>query len=88
MVSLTALTGYIAAVLTTVAFVPQVVLVYKTKDTNSISLLMFVFFSFGLISWATYGILLNQLPIIIANGTTLILSLYILYMKATENKRK
>jgi MtN3 and saliva related transmembrane protein len=88
MVSIAELTGYIAAVLTTVAFVPQALLVYKTKDTSSISLLMFIIFSFGLISWALYGILINQFPIILANGTTLILSLYILYMKATENSRK
>jgi MtN3 and saliva related transmembrane protein len=88
MVSLTEITGYMAAVLTTVAFVPQVVLVYKTKDTDSISLYMFIIFSLGLISWATYGFILHQLPIILANCTTLVLSLYILYMKVTEKNRK
>ena len=87
MVSHTEIIGYMAAVLTTVAFVPQVVLVYKTKDTDSISLLMFIIFSLGLVSWAVYGIILNQYPLIIANVTTLILSLYILYMKATEKRR-
>ncbi|HSZ24104.1 MAG TPA: SemiSWEET transporter [Cytophagaceae bacterium] len=80
--------GYIAAILTTVSFVPQVILVYKTKDTASISLLMFLIFSIGTFSWGLYGILLQQLPIIMANGVTLILALYILYMKYTEKHRK
>lgn len=79
--------GYIAAVLTTVAFVPQVVLVHKTKNTSSISLSMFLIFSLGLISWGIYGLILHQLPIILANGVTLTLSLYILYMKVTEKSR-
>jgi len=81
------LLGYVAAVLTTIAFVPQVTLVYKTKNTSSISLLMFVIFSLGLICWGVYGMLLGQLPIILANGFTLTLSLYILYMKLTEKNR-
>ena len=79
--------GYIAAVLTTVAFVPQVVLVHKTKNTASISLSMFLIFSLGVICWGIYGLILHQLPIILANGVTLTLSLYILYMKVTEKNR-
>ncbi len=88
MFSLTEIIGYIAATLTTVSFVPQVILVYKTKDTDSISLSMFLIFSIGTFAWAMYGILLHQLPIIVANGITLILALYILYMKVTEIQRK
>jgi MtN3 and saliva related transmembrane protein len=87
-ISQTEILGYIAAVLTTVAFVPQVVLVYRTKDTDSISLLMFLIFNCGLVCWGIYGLILNQLPIILANGVTLILALYILYMKMTEKGRK
>ncbi len=80
--------GYLAAILTTVAFVPQAMLVYKTKDTDSISLAMFIIFNFGLVCWGTYGLILHQLPIILANGITLILALYILFMKMTEVRRK
>jgi MtN3 and saliva related transmembrane protein len=88
MFSFTEIVGYAAAILTTVSFVPQVILVYKTKDTASISLLMFLIFSIGTFAWAMYGILLGQLPIIVANGITLVLALYILYMKVTEKHRK
>jgi len=81
MVSNIEILGYIAAALTTVAFVPQVVLVYKTKNTSSISLLMFLIFNLGLICWGIYGIILHQLPIILANCVTLALAMYILLMK-------
>ncbi|HVE00010.1 MAG TPA: SemiSWEET transporter [Cytophagaceae bacterium] len=88
MISPVEMIGYLAAVLTTVAFIPQAVLVYKTKDTRSISLAMFLIFNLGLICWALYGIFLKQLPLILANVTTLIFALYILYMKVTEKRRK
>ncbi len=87
MISYIEIIGYIAAVLTTVAFVPQVVLVHKTRNTTSISISMFLIFSLGVICWGIYGIILHQLPIILANGLTLLLSLYILYMKMTEKRR-
>ncbi|MCS6824057.1 MAG: SemiSWEET transporter [Cytophagaceae bacterium] len=79
--------GYVAAILTTIAFIPQVILVYKTKDTRSISLPMFILFCAGLLCWALYGILLFKIPIITANVVTLSLSGYILYMKLIEKKR-
>jgi MtN3 and saliva related transmembrane protein len=82
------LLGYTAAVLTTISFVPQVILVYKTKDTDSISLSMFLIFSIGTFAWGLYGLLLKQLPILLANGITLVLALYILHMKVTEKSRK
>lgn len=79
--------GYIAATLTTVAFIPQVILVYKTKNTESISLLMFLIFCTGLVTWAIYGIMINSWPIIAANIFTMLLAGYILAMKLLENKR-
>lgn len=80
--------GYIAATLTTIAFIPQVYQVYKTKDTKAISLYMFLLFNAGLFCWECYGLLLDKLPIIVSNGLMLCFSLYILFMKLTENLRK
>lgn len=73
--------GSIAAVCTTVSFIPQVVKVYKTRETRDLSLLMYVIFSVGVFFWFCYGLLTRSLPIIIANFITLILSLYIVAMK-------
>ena len=70
-----------AAILTTVAFFPQVIKVYKTQNTQSISLSMYIVFSIGILLWLVYGFYLNSLPMIIANTITLVSSIYILYMK-------
>ncbi|MBW6451606.1 MAG: SemiSWEET transporter [DPANN group archaeon] len=73
--------GFIASILTTISFIPQIVTIYKTKDTKSISLKMYLLFCSGITLWLIYGLLKKDLPIILANSITLILSLIILSMK-------
>ena len=73
--------GYIAAVMTTLAFVPQAVKVIRSKDTRSISLGMYVVFTIGIGFWLIYGIALGSMPMILANIVTLLLSSTILAMK-------
>lgn len=78
--------GGVAGLLTTTAFVPQAYKVYKTKKAESISLYMFIILNLGLLGWITYGILLNQIPIILPNIITFILALYILIVKIRYKK--
>ena len=73
--------GFFAAFCTTIAFLPQAVKVWKTKSTKDISLHMFVIFTIGVFSWLVYGIIISDLPVILANAVTLILSLFILVCK-------
>lgn len=73
--------GSVGAVLTTGAFVPQVIRVWRLKDARDISLPMLLLFSIGLIVWMVYGILIPSVPIIIANALTLMLALTILVLK-------
>lgn len=73
--------GYLGAALTTIAFFPQVIKIYKDHDTKAISLGMFIIFSVGVAFWCIYGIFLGEIPIILANGITLLLSCYILAAK-------
>ena len=73
--------GYVAAMCTTIAFIPQAIKVFKTKQTKDISIGMFLLMNIGLIFWTIYGIMIFSYPIIIANLLTLILALYILFMK-------
>ena len=73
--------GFFAAFCTTVAFFPQAVKVWKSKSTKDISLYMFVIFTIGVFSWLVYGIIIVNLPIILANSVTLVLSLFILMYK-------
>lgn len=73
--------GYIAAILTTLAFVPQAWLVWRTRRADGISLGMYCIFTLGLSFWVGYGLMLRAWPIIIANFITLLLAAFILVMK-------
>ena len=74
-------TGYVAATLTTLDFVPQALKTLRTRDTRSISLGMYVVFTVGVVFWLVYGFVLDSWPMIIANIVTLGLSATILGMK-------
>ena len=73
--------GLVAATCTTIAFFPQILQVYRTKQTRDLSLPTFILLTTGIFLWLIYGILLGNLPIILANSITLIGCLYILIMK-------
>ncbi len=73
--------GLIAAALTTTAFIPQVVKIWRSRHTKDISLGMFAIFSIGVFLWLLYGIRIDALPVILSNGVTLVLSLTILVFK-------
>lgn len=78
--------GYIAGILTTISFIPQALLTIKTQNTKSISLMMYVIFSNGILLWLIYGIVINSMPIIAANIVTLPLTLIILFIKIRNLK--
>ncbi|MEZ5009541.1 MAG: SemiSWEET transporter [Chitinophagales bacterium] len=73
--------GLIAATCTTISFLPQVIQVMKTKHTKDLSLAMYLIFTIGIALWFIYGLMIKDLPIIIANAITLILAAIILGMK-------
>lgn len=73
--------GYLAAFLTTFSFLPQAIKTIKEKDTKSISLVMYLMFTFGVLSWLLYGIFTKDLPLLLANLVTFILAVIILSLK-------
>ena len=73
--------GTIAAVLTTFAFLPQVIKVIKTKDTESIALGMYLMQVVGIALCLFHGLVIEDLPLIMANSVSLVLSGTILYYK-------
>lgn len=75
------LVGYLAAGLTTLSFVPQAWLSFKTRDVSGVSLGMYSAFTLGVALWLGYGLLLGAWPVVIANSVTLVLALAILGMK-------
>ena len=75
------LIGLGAAFCTTIAFLPQAIKTWRTRSTEDISLGMFLTFSIGTLLWLIYGLLLHDIPLIAANGITLVLALTILGLK-------
>lgn len=73
--------GLAAGVITTAAFLPQVIKIWRTRRTRDISLGMFLFLCLGIILWLVYGFLRSDLPLILANGVTLALAGTILVFK-------
>lgn len=78
--------GTLAAVLTTVSFLPQVYKTWKSGDTSGISLSMYAIFVTGIACWFLYGIALESWPMIVSNAVTLLLSGSILVMKIRAGK--
>ena len=73
--------GYVAATLTTLAFVPQALKTLKSRDTRSISLGMYAMFTVGIGFWFAYGLVLGSWPMILSNAITFALSATILGLK-------
>ncbi len=78
---MTELIGFAAAFLTTAAFVPQALKVYKTRKSEDLSLGLFSMLFVGVLLWLVYGLLMGAMPVIAANAVTLVLVAYILWMK-------
>ena len=78
--------GYLAAILTTAAFLPQLIKTLKTKKADDVSLTTLIMFIIGVLSWIIYGYKISSSPILIANLITLILNLMILISKIYFSK--
>lgn len=73
--------GLSAALLTTLSFLPQTLMVLRSGETAGISLLMYAMFTIGVAGWLAYGVMQASLPIVLANAVTLVLAAIILSMK-------
>jgi MtN3 and saliva related transmembrane protein len=73
--------GSLAAACTTLCWVPQALKIIREKQTQGISLITQAVFTIGLALWLTYGILLTNWPLMLANAVTLVLALLILILK-------
>ncbi|MEM6557596.1 MAG: SemiSWEET transporter [Pseudomonadota bacterium] len=78
---MTDMIGLVAAMLTTISFLPQTLMVLRTGRTDGISLCMYALFTTGVAGWLVYGVLVGSLPVILANAITLALAATILALK-------
>jgi MtN3 and saliva related transmembrane protein len=80
--------GGIAAVLSTVSFVPQATKIIRSRDTSGISTGMYLVTVAGFIFWTAYGAMQAAWPLIASNSICLILSAFILTMKLLPQREK
>jgi MtN3 and saliva related transmembrane protein len=73
--------GLLAGSCTTVAFIPQVMKTWRSRSAKDLSLGMFSIFSLGVLLWLTYGLLIRDVPVIVANLVTLVLASILLVFK-------
>ena len=73
--------GYAAGFLTTIAFIPQALKIWKTRSADDVSLPTFIAFTIGVALWLTYGLVVKEPPMILWNGVTLVFAAAILVMK-------
>jgi MtN3 and saliva related transmembrane protein len=76
--------GFLAAVLTTFSFLPQALLTLRTRKTDEISFTMYLMLNLGIVCWLVYGLIQDDLAIILANSVTLLFSLPILLVKSSN----
>lgn len=73
--------GYAAGIFTTLAYIPQLIKVLREKHTTSISLGMYVLIACGIALWFIYGLMLESPSLLLANGITFVMAVFILIMK-------
>jgi MtN3 and saliva related transmembrane protein len=73
--------GLVAGTLTTLSFAPQVVRAWRTRSTADLSLAMLIIFLAGVLLWLAYGVVKEDIAIIVANSVTAVLISLILSIK-------
>jgi len=73
--------GLIAGIITSAGFLPQLIKGYRTKKLEDIALFMPVVLGVGMTLWLIYGILLNAIAIIVANGFSICCCIVLILMK-------
>lgn len=84
MLSLT-IFGYLAAALTTISFVPQTYKTLRFGHTEGLSAYMYTILCLGFGCWLIYGLIVDDLPMILANSITLPLALTVLVVKLRKD---
>ena len=80
--------GFLAALLTTIAFLHQLYKTWQTKSADDVSLVMLILFITGLVCWIIYGLKIHSIPILVANIITFIFNFSILVLKISYRKNK
>lgn len=80
--------GFAAAIGTTIAFVPQVIKSWRTRSVDDLSLLMVVMFFSGVVLWVVYGVLRDDIVVVVANLVSTVLVGSLLALKLGVGRRR
>ncbi|HTY14945.1 MAG TPA: SemiSWEET transporter [Methanoregulaceae archaeon] len=83
-----ALIGYVAGTCTTFSFLPQVFRTWKMGSCRELSWVMLLVFSLGVFLWFVYGLYIGEMPVVLANGITLVLVVILFIMKIWFTKKE
>ncbi len=73
--------GLVAGLPTTVGFVPQMIKGLRTRKMDDVSILMPIVLSVGMTLWLVYGLILQDLAIVLWNAIATSLNLGIIALK-------
>lgn len=76
--------GFVASLLTTVAYLPQVVKTWRTRSADDFSLPTLSMLVAGIGLWTIYGVMRDAPPVWLGNGITMVLAAFILSMKLRQ----
>jgi MtN3 and saliva related transmembrane protein len=85
-IELTTALGLVAGVLTTLAYLPQLIKTWKSRSANDLSWSMLIILCTGIVLWLVYGFWVHDIPIIAANVVTFLFAAIILFLKIRYNK--
>lgn len=80
--------GSAAGALTTFAFLPQVIKVWRTRCADDLSFVTFAVFCLGVALWLVYGVLIDSPPLLVTNAITFVLALALVVMKIAFTGKK
>ncbi len=80
--------GILAAVCTTIGFIPQIIRGIRTKRLDDVSPVMYILLMIGVSLWISYGIHLGDKIIIVANSVAASFSALILILRYKYTRQK
>ncbi|HVF96781.1 MAG TPA: SemiSWEET transporter [Flavisolibacter sp.] len=83
----TQIIGIFAGICTSSSLLPQLIKTIKEKKAEEISMLMLILLITGVATWIVYGIIRNDLPIIITNGFSLLLNGIMIFLRIKYSRR-
>ncbi|MEO0407171.1 MAG: SemiSWEET transporter [Cyanobacteria bacterium P01_A01_bin.135] len=78
--------GLVAGAMTTLAYLPQLFKVWRSKSAEDLSWAMLIILCTGILMWLVYGTYMHDVPVIAANVLTLTLTSIILGLKVRYSR--